>query len=185
MDYKLLRRLLHYEPSSGVFTWKHRSRDLFKSERSFKQWNSGNAGQIAGWNEVRKDGYKVSCISIFGRRYTSHRLAWIYMTGNQPPRAIDHINRNSTDNRWDNLRDGTLINDWNRSLSCKNTSGAVGVDYDYKRHKWKARASVTLLGDKRTIYLGSYDTKDEAACVAREFRRLIGYKDGHGKARPY
>lgn len=185
MNQNLLKTVLHYEPLTGVFTWKYRPRELFKSDRSFKQWNSGNAGKAAGWLEKREDGYEVICISIFGRRCLAHRLAWLYMTGDQPPKSIDHKNRISTDNRWDNLRDGKGINDKNKSLASTNTSGEVGATYDRKRKKWKASGSVRLRGKSIKVHLGMYESLEEAADIARAFRELIGYEKGHGKPRPY
>lgn len=39
------------------------------------------------------------------RLFSAHRLAFVLMTGNWP-NIVDHIDRNRTNNRWSNLRDG-------------------------------------------------------------------------------
>jgi hypothetical protein len=46
-------------------------------------------------------------IRLEGIGYLAHRLAWVYMTGEQPD-VIDHINRERDDNRFSNLRNGTF-----------------------------------------------------------------------------
>lgn len=74
IDQDLLKSLLHYDPDSGIFTWKV-SRGRVK------------AGKIAG----RKSGEGYFQIQIFRRLYQSHRLAWIYMHGEIKSECIDHI----------------------------------------------------------------------------------------------
>lgn len=83
-----LKELLFYNPETGNFTWLVRSADRIK------------IGQTAGCLD-KTNGY-IS-IKVDKRRYTGHRLAYLYMTG-EFPTEIDHINRNRADNRWENLR---------------------------------------------------------------------------------
>lgn len=74
---------------------------------------------------------------------------------------VDHINGNSLDNRKENLRICTGVqNRLNRSKTIKSTSGYKGVFKTYK-NKWRAQ-----IGWKnKKYYLGSYDTKEEAALI--------------------
>lgn len=84
-----LKKNLHYDPSTGIFTRLLRASNM-------------PAGSIAGSIQNR-DGYVI--IRVLGHRHTAHRLAWFYMTGFWPEGEIDHINRVRNDNRWTNLRD--------------------------------------------------------------------------------
>lgn len=49
-----------------------------------------------------KDGYLI--IKIKGKQYKAHRLAWLIVYREWPQDEIDHINRDRTDNRINNLR---------------------------------------------------------------------------------
>lgn len=64
-------------------------------------------------NKVRPKGFvygaaenKYVQISIDGRTYPAHRLAWLYVHGKFPvrPFEIDHIDRRKNNNAFDNLR---------------------------------------------------------------------------------
>lgn len=83
---------------------------------------------------------------------------------------VDHINRNTLDNRRTNLRLTTPSqNCMNRAKGKTNTSGFKGVSFDRIRNKWLAQ--IRLSG--RVKNLGRYATPEDAACAydtaAREF----------------
>ena len=151
LKHDVLLSLLDYDPETGVFRWKRVT--------SNRQKVGGIAGQ-------RCKGAVI--IQINGWRYMAHRLAWFYVHHRWPKEEIDHINRRPDDNRLVNLRQATR-NENNRNVGRKshNTSGFKGVTKhkQYKREKWMAQ----ILVDKRNIYLGVFDTPDEAHaayCVA-------------------
>jgi len=82
-------------------------------------------------------------IIIKGKAYLPHRLAWLYMTGKHPDQFIDHINRDSTDNRFSNLREASYAeNNRNRSIGKDNTSGYKGVSYHKHNKKYRAEIRV-------------------------------------------
>lgn len=141
-----LNELLHYDPDTGVFTW------LAAVARSVK------IGDVAGWAE--DDGYLR--ISVGGKQYLAHRLAFLYMTGDWPKDQVDHRNGIRDDNRWDNLREATHAeNGQNVALSRRNKSGFIGVCWNRQKGKWVA--GIRIAG--RLKHLG-YFTSPEAAHVA-------------------
>lgn len=62
--------------------------------------NGVKSGDIAG--RKNHDGYIH--VSVFGKTYSGHRLAWFLHYGEFPELDIDHINRDRSDNRICNLR---------------------------------------------------------------------------------
>ena len=56
-------------------------------------------------------------ITINKKKYLSHRLIYLYHYGYMPE-VVDHINKNSTDNRIENLREASFqLNQYNRKLN--------------------------------------------------------------------
>lgn len=139
-----LKELLYYNPESGVFTWIE----------------SCHGGRVKGVTagSLNHDGYIRICID--GKRYSAHRLAWLYIFGNFPEKFIDHKNRIKNDNRIDNLRSATKEqNQQNTGISRRNTSGIKGVSYHNKSRKW--RVSISKNGVRNS--LGSFSSFEDAA----------------------
>lgn len=85
---------------------------------------------------------------------------------------IDHINRNTLDNRRKNLR--ICTNFENQNNKSTNTSGHVGVVWDKSRNKWK----VSLGFNNKTYNIGRFDSLEEAINARREQEKELGiYKD--------
>lgn len=144
LDAGEVRRLLDYNLETGVFTWR------------VKIASVTNPGQIAG--KVHPLGYRL--ISINGRQYFEHRLAWLHVTGNWPKLHIDHINRVRTDNRFVNLRDvSASINNWNTGKHKRNTSGFKGVTWNNSSSKWQAQ----IRANSKNHYLGVFSNIEDAA----------------------
>lgn len=86
---------------------------------------------------------------------------------------IDHINRDSLDNRRGNLRFVTHSgNVQNRGLIRCNTSGARGVSFDAQTGKW--RAVVKL--NRQKVFSRYFSTVEEATLAAKAKRlELLQY----------
>ena len=142
-----LRELLSYDPNAGQF------RRQKKCETAI--------GSIAG----SKCGLGYIRISVDGRRYYAHRLAWLYIYGKWPTEEVDHINGVRDDNGIENLRQATHAeNQQNRALRRDNTSGYTGVRFHPLRTRKKRwTASISIEGKR--LYLGNFETEKEAVAA--------------------
>lgn len=133
-----LKELLIYEPETGLF---------FR-----KKWNKhigcrDNTGYIK--------------IQLLCTVYKAHRLAFLYMQGFMPE-FVDHINRNTYDNRWCNLRAVTHSeNIRNAKIAKNNKSGYKNVSL--LRGKWRARG----IFYNRHFHLGLFNCPTAAFIAVR------------------
>ena len=123
-------------------------------------------GDIAG--TLDKKGYRA--ITIKGRKYPAHQLAWLYMTGEWCSLVIDHCDLDPSNNCWSNLRRATKSqNNANRSLQRNNSCGLKGASPDGRR--WRA----TIFKNGRIRHLGIFPTPQEAhAAYVKAARELFG-----------
>ncbi len=148
-----LRSILNYESETGIFTWKVSNSNRVK------------VGAVAG----SPNGHGYLCIKVLNRLYRAHRLAWLYVNGSWPKLDIDHINRNRSDNRIANLREVThKQNMQNASKRSDNTSGHPGVCWHKQKSKWQAR----IRHNYKRIYLGYYNTIEEANAARKAAEKL-------------
>ena len=132
-------------------------------------------GSIAG--STRADGYKRLSIGPRGsnREYLQHRLAWLMHYGEDPgENSIDHIDRNPSNNRIDNLRLSTPAEQQkNQPLYKSNKTGIKGVRF--RGRKW----SVSL-GDNgiKANKLGQFSTLLDAAAARISASNRAGYAHG-------
>lgn len=87
-------------------------------------------------------------------------------------KKVDHINRNRLDNRRENLRlVSDLQNSQNTGFRSHNTSGYMGVIWHKQRGKWWAR----LTYEKKVLSLGLFeDIIDAAMCRYATETQLLG-----------
>lgn len=175
-----LKGLFDYNPETGCLLWRSRDISWFVDERAMKIWNTRYAGKVAGRHSQRISGYKIWILRLEGRGYLAHRVVWKYMTGEEPPKSIDHIDHDTSNNRWSNLQDGS-DNSRNLSLSQYSESGYVGVSRTKCGTQWRARG----YDNKKEYFLGAFDDVHEAGKVAKEWRLAHGYHENHGIKREY
>lgn len=114
--------------------------------------------------------YAKATDNINKKKVTLHRLL---MNIDDPKIHIDHINRNTFDNRQENLRlsDHTK-NSRNRRFSEKNSSGRTGVRYDEIQNRFVAQFRIQSCNKqfKRSFAVDrfGYDEAFKLACQARE-----------------
>jgi hypothetical protein len=136
-----LKELLDYNPEIGVFIWK-----VSNSNRISK-------GSVAGCSNSL--GYIT--ISVKGKQYYAHRLAWLYVYGEWPKGQIDHINGNRSDNRIENLRNIT------QRENCQNwgihrEGKLVGSYFNKDSQMWYSQ--IRIEGVRYNV--GSFKTLEEA-----------------------
>lgn len=177
---QVLREVLTYFPESGDFFWRERDATWFSSEfrggseGNCARWNATWAGKKAGFID-NSDGYHK--IAILGNRIASHRLAWLYMTGEWPIN-IDHINGDRADNRWINLRNVSKVeNNKNKRRSVNNSSGTTGVSWNSAMKKWHSQ--ISHLGKRK--HLGFFEDLEEAVNARKEAEVFYKYHKNHGR----
>jgi hypothetical protein len=158
-----IRRLVGYDPETGVFVWKHREEGTAGCSLG---WNGKNAGKVAG--TTMGLGYRM--LTFFNRKFLAHRVAWCYVHGSWPPDQIDHINMIRDDNRIVNLRLATnQLNTVNRTAQANNVCGYRGVRLHKASGLWHAR--ITVGGREHS--LGYWKTAEDASKCYRVVSRLL------------
>lgn len=154
ITHKNLKKYLRYDEKSGLFT------------RLVQSSNRIKVGDIAGSVNV-SDGYVY--ITVGGKRYSAHRLAWFYVTGYWPKDEIDHINGIRSDNRFENLREATSsINKQNQRIARSNNKvGLLGVC----KARGKYLAQIRLYGKNK--FLGYFENPQLAHSAYIKAKRVI------------
>jgi len=136
-----LKNRLSYDPNTGLFLWK------------YSPGGKAKTGSVAG---SKKHGYVL--ITVRQRKYSAHRLAWLYMNGSFPNGEIDHIDGIRDNNAIINLRDVTRsVNTQNIKSNKKgNKLGLLGVN----SHGRNFKAQIQANGKK--IHIGCFKTAIDA-----------------------
>jgi hypothetical protein len=101
--------------------------------------------------------------------------------GAQPGECVDHRNRDTLDNRRENLRICTdAENRRNRGKQCNNTSGFKGVCWNKRCHKWQARIMI----DGNLINLGCFTIPEEAAVAYNSAAIRLHGEFAYNEVRP-
>lgn len=105
-----VRENLAYEPDTGVFLWK---------KRGFGR----TLGKIIGTTVW--PGYIV--LKLDGEVHYAHRVAWLYVNGVWPDKALDHIDGDKANNGIENLRLATSAQNAARRRTKRTIAPSRGV----------------------------------------------------------
>jgi hypothetical protein len=140
-------------------------------------WMGKNVGEEAGTQRTDADGMTYRSVSIKYKIFMSHRVAWLLHYGRWPAMQIDHKDGDGLNNRIGNLSEVTnKQNAMNQKLNAKNSSGVTGVRWHKLAKKWTAR----IVQDQREIYLGLFESFEDAVRARKEAESKYGFSDRHG-----
>lgn len=139
---ELLHGLFLYK--DGFLYWK------VKPTRSNK-----NIGDRAGFHDSNLNKHRICIKNIL---YNSNRIIFLYHHG-YLPRVVDHINRDASDDRIENLRAATHSqNSINRVKYENRSSKYIGVSYKKSSENWSAQ----IRANGKDIWLGSFNNEEDA-----------------------
>lgn len=127
---------LEYCPLTGQFFWLRQRGGRREGDPA------GSLNKSLGYYQIR----------VNGKLHYAHRLAFIAMTGDEPKGFVDHINRDKSDNRWENLRDvGRSENLLNAKTPKDNTSGHKGIYFNRRDNLWVFRVAGKVSSYHKTL----------------------------------
>lgn len=150
-----LNELLTYDPVTGLFKWR-------VTRGSVKAGKSAGSPQGLGYLQIRID----------RKLYLSHRLAWLYMTGEYPELEIDHMNSNRSDNRFENLRHvdpSTNMENERRARAGRVYGSTLGAFYRKDTGRWFSKITVK----RKVIDLGYFPDEASAHAAYIEAKRRL------------
>jgi hypothetical protein len=166
MTQELLKEYFNYDAKNGGLVWKKKT----------SKYSNIKIGSKLGTLNPR--GYMTT--RLFGVRYKVHNLVWLYHNGELPTLHIDHINHTKNDNRIENLREvSNLENGKNLPLFKNNNTGHIGVEWYKQTNRW--RAGIRVCG--KYHHLGYFKQKEEAIKARKEAEMKYGFHENHGKER--
>lgn len=146
-----LKEILHYDPETGIFTWK--------TKRMLNR--------VAG--TMTHKGYTQ--IKINKKCYRAGRLAILYMEGDFPKDQVDHYNGIRDDDRYSNLVCCNQSYNMQKVGTAKNNStGIKGVGRCNTRNKYTAKIVV----NKKFKGLGQFDNLIDAVKARVAGERAYG-----------
>lgn len=146
-----LRQCFVYDPTTGLFTWKHRA-DMPKA------WNCKMVGRFAG--TVNKKTGQIGLRFHYDGvvyRFLAHRAAWAMTYDVWPDFIIDHRDLNPSNNSIGNLRRADF------SLNGANSEKRAGSSKFKGVHIHKGRITAHIRVKYKQYHLGDFVDEMDAA----------------------
>ena len=153
LNFTLTKKYLHdlFEYCEGHLYWK-------VSKRGVKKNQPAGTINLHGYWQTQID----------GKIYKNHRLIFLMFYGWLPDQ-IDHIDRNSLNNKIENLRQATNAeNQRNSKVKVTSLSGIKNIKWEKRRKKWLVR--LTINGQEK--HFGYFSNLEIAKTKALEARKL-------------
>lgn len=150
-----------YDPATGEISIRPRVGD----DPYIVAYNRRYAGRVIGF--PMNVGYLF--VVVMGQHMLAHRVGWAIHHGEWPD-ELDHRDGNKLNNRLDNLRPATRVQNM-ANLPARSKSGFKGVKQSRTGKRWCAY----ILRHGKTVYLGTFDERERAAeAYASAARELHG-----------
>ena len=142
LTYEMLQKIFDYNPETGNLV----RRVCIRRKETRKIWNNQKT-------------YRR--VLINGKNYLEHRLIWFWHHGYMSENLIDHIDRDISNNRIENLREASpQCNVRNGKVREINSTGVSGIHYNPKSHSYISRITVHY---KRCILVRTQDFTEAVA----------------------
>lgn len=158
-----VHQLLDYDPETGHLIWRQ---DGYRRARRKVGQRAGSISNITG----SKRQCSIRQINVDYKVYKEHRIIWLWMTGSFPEKGleVDHINRDSTDNRWSNLR---LVSKSQNSLNRNKPRGQYTSKYIGVYYRNHGRGSKRWVAKCKDKFIGTYLTEQEAHEAYEKYKK--------------
>lgn len=141
-----------FEYEDGKLYWRYSPKyDVFK-------------GNEAGC--IRLDGYWEICLDNI--RYLRHRVIY-YLHTSEWPALIDHIDRDISNDRFENLRPASRSLNGHNSTVWSGQTPYRGVSLNKRYQKFEAYIRI----NKRRKFLGYHETAEAASHAFETFRKEV------------
>lgn len=162
IPYSELRDLFKYNPDTGELFWNKTVNSRAKKGKAI--------------DNISPNGYIQ--FQYKGKKYYAHRVIYYMCYGEFPEEFIDHIDGNRANNKRDNLRQvSKLDNHKNMKKPITNTSGIIGVCWREDRKRWVAQIKV----EQKAINLGHFAEFSDAVNARKNAEVLYGFHENHGR----
>jgi hypothetical protein len=141
--------------------WEYRNDKLYWLINAGRGVSVKHPGDVV---DTKPDPLGYGYVSWRRKHYAIHRVVFLLARGWLPD-CIDHIDGDPQNNRIENLRPATrLQNQHNRRINTRTKSGHKNITQH--QGKWCVRFSIA----RKTRHFGCFDTLEEACCTAARVR---------------